>query len=398
MGRYDFDRIIERKGTSCLKYDFAKARLGRDDLLPMWVADMDFALPEEILSPIKERVDHGIFGYTEPDDEYYEVLEKWFSDHYGWEIKRSWNTVTPGVVYALAVAVKAFTNEGDAVLIQKSVYYPFQEVIEDNDRKCVSNDLKEVNGRYEIDFEDLETKIVSENVKLFILCSPHNPVGRVWSEEELKKMGDICLRHGVIVAADEIHCDFILTERDFTSYARLGEKYTSSAIICTSPSKTFNMAGLQVANIIIPDEKLRRVFRKANAASGYSQGNILGLTAAKAAYNNGGEWLKELLEYLKGNIDYFRGFLKENIPEARLIEPEGTYLLWVDFSQLVQDPVVLKKLIRDEAKLWLDDGDIFGKKTALFERFNIACPRSTVEEALHRLKSAVDSFKEKGKE
>ena len=391
MGKYEFDREIDRRGTGSLKVDFAMQRIGRDDLLPMWVADMDFALPEEVLAPIRARIDHGIFGYTEPDDRYYDVLEKWFRKRYGWEIRREWNTAVPGVVYGLTCAIRALTKPGEAVLIQEPVYYPFRMVIEDNGRICVSQPLLEKNGRYEMDFDGLEQAVVKNHVRAMILCSPHNPVGRVWTREELEKLDRICRKHGVFVIADEIHCDFILPGNRFTPFGTLGRESAANAVICTSPSKSFNMAGMQVSNILILDPQIREAFRRENEANGYSQPGAVGLEAARAAYEFGEEWLDELIVYLADNIEYFRAFLAENLPQLRLIEPEGTYLLWVDFSGVEKDPEELKRRIRDDARLWLDDGIIFGENGALFERFNIACPRRTVERALRQL---ADAFKQ----
>ncbi len=390
---YDFDRITDRKNTSCLKYDFGKARMGREDLLPMWVADMDFPLPREVLEALHGRIEHGIFGYTDPDDEYYAVLKKWFSHRYGWQIEREWNTVTPGVVYALAAAVRALTEPGDAVLIQEPVYYPFREVIRDNHRVCVSSPLvRRVDGdksRYVMDLADFEEKIKQNKVKLFLLCSPHNPVGRVWSREELERVSEICLRHQVRIVVDEIHCDFIFSGHHFTPYGTLEEKYTENAVICTSPSKSFNIAGLQTANILIPDRTLRLAFKKENAAAGYSQGNVMGITAVKAVYEKGERWLDALRAYLEENLVFFREYLEKNIPGAGLIEPEGTYLLWVDFSGVVDSYGELHSLLVDKAHLWLDEGVIFGGENALFARFNIACPRSVLEQGLSQLAEAV---------
>ena len=294
MGKYNFDRSIDRKNTSCLKYDFGMQRKGRTDLLPMWVADMDFALPEEILADFHKRIDHGIFGYTDPDAEYYAALDRWFSVHHGYHIQPEWVTLGCGVVYGLATGVKAFTEPGDAVLIQQPVYYPFREVIEDNGRKFVNNQLHYENGKYTIDFADFEQKIVDNNVKVFLLCSPHNPAGRVWSEEELTRMGDICLKHDVIIMDDEIHCDFVYAPHHFTGFLTLDEKYRKNLVLYNSPSKTFNVAGLQPANIIIPDEELRKRYRKANAAAGYSQGSIMGQVAVKSCYTKGDTWVKVL--------------------------------------------------------------------------------------------------------
>ena len=390
MGHYDFDRIIDRKNTSCLKYDFGMQRKGRTDLLPMWVADMDFALPDEILADFHKRIDHGIFGYTDPDAEYYAALDRWFSVHHGYHIQPEWVTLGCGVVYGLATGVKAFTEPGDAVLIQQPVYYPFREVIEDNGRKFVNSQLHYENGKYTIDFTDFKQKIEDNNVKVFLLCSPHNPAGRVWTKEELTRMGDICLKHNVIILDDEIHCDFVYAPHHFTSFLALDEKYRNNLVVFNSPSKTFNVAGLQPGNIIIPDENLRKRYRKANAAAGYSQGSIMGQVAVKSCYTKGDEWVKELVEYIAGNIAWVRDFVKENFPKATFVEPEGTYLVWIDFSGYGLSDDELEHLVVDEAKLWLDSGKIFGPATAQFERFNMACPRSTVEKAFQQLKDALE--------
>lgn len=391
MGKYDFDKIIDRRNTSCLKYDFGMQRKGRTDLLPMWVADMDFALPEEILADFHKRIDHGIFGYTDPDAEYFAALNRWTSTHYGYEIDSSWVTLGCGVVFGLATGVKAFTEPGDAILIQQPVYYPFREVIEDNGRTFINNQLHYENGKYTIDFDDFEKKIVENKVKVYMLCSPHNPAGRVWTRAELTRLGDICLKHNVIIMDDEIHCDFVYAPHKFTSFMTLGEKYRKNLVLYHSPSKTFNVAGLQPANIIIPDEALRRKYRKANAAAGYSQGSIMGQVAVKSCYTKGDEWVKELVDYIAGNIAYVRDFVKKNFPKATFVEPEGTYLVWIDFSGYGFTDEELEHLITDEAKLWLDSGKIFGPVTAQFERFNMACPRSVVEKAFNQLKVALDN-------
>lgn len=391
MGKYNFDKIIDRHGTSSLKYDFQKERRGREDLLPLWVADMDFALPEEILEDIHKRVDHGIFGYTDPKDDYFDALKGWYKRRQNLDIAKESVTVTPGIVYAIAVAVRAYTDEGDSVIIQEPVYYPFRETIELNKRKAVNNQLvyNKDKNKYEIDFQDFEKKIIDNKVKLFLLCSPHNPVGRVWTKEELTRLTDICIKHDVIIFADEIHSDFIYEGYEHTPILSLGEEVVKRTVMGVSPSKTFNIAGLQVANVIIPNEELRRKFRFQNDAAGYSQGSLLGMTALISCYNKGEQWFDELKEYLSGNIDYIRNFLKENLPEVTLIEPEGTYLIWLDFSKVTEDYKQLKKIIVDDAKLWLDPGIIFGRETALFERINVACPRSILELAMNRILAAV---------
>ena len=389
MGKYNFDEIIDRKNTSSLKFDFGIERKGRDDLLPLWVADMDFKLPDEIIEDIEKRVSHGIFGYTDPKDDYKKALKNWFSERHDIELEDEWNTVVPGIVYAIATTIRALTKPGDAVLIQQPVYYPFMETIKLNNRKVVNNQLVYRNDHYEIDFEDFEKKIIEEDVKLFLLCSPHNPVGRVWTKDELIRMADICLRHDVFIFADEIHSDFIYRGFKHTSFLTLGEKYIKKTVLGTSPSKTFNIAGLQVANIIIPDPDIRSSFKRENEAAGYSQGSVLGMTATTSAYTKGGQWVDELLEYLEGNLNFVRDFLKEKLPEIKLIEPEGTYLIWLDFSKITDSHKELEKLIVDDAKLWLDSGVIFGRETALFERINIACPRKILKQAMEQLYEAV---------
>lgn len=281
--KFDFDAVIERRGTDCLKYDFAVRRGKPEDVLPLWVADMDFKASEGIIDAIRKRAEHGIFGYTESGGSYFDAVAGWMGRRHGWEVKEDWLVKTPGVVFALAMAVKAYTKAGDGVLIQQPVYYPFTEVIEDNGRRAVSSDLLlGEDGKYHIDFEDFERKAAEEATTLFLLCSPHNPAGRVWTEEELLKMGEICLRHHVIVVSDEIHQDFVWGKRKHIVFANLGKEFESISVTCTSPAKTFNLAGLQVSNIFIPDKGLRRRFKKQIAAAGYSQLNAMGLTACAA--------------------------------------------------------------------------------------------------------------------
>ncbi len=363
--------------------------MGRDDLLPLWVADMDFKLPDEVISDIVKRADHGIFGYTDPGEGYLGPVRDWYKRRHGFDSESDWITVVPGVVYAIALTVRAFTEPGDAVLIQQPVYHPFAATIERNHRKMVNNQLIYKDGRYEIDFEDFERKIVEEKVKLFLLCSPHNPVGRVWSREDLKCLADICKKHDVMVFADEIHSDFVYKGYKHTSFICLGEEYWDRIIVGTAASKTFNLAGLQISNIFIPDENVRKRFRAENDITGYSEPNIFGMVATKSVYENGEQWLDELLEYLQGNLDYVREFLAEKLPKVKLVEPEGTYLLWLDFSEAVDDQKELKELIVDKARLWLNPGSIFGKETALFERVNIACPRSILKQAMEQLYEAM---------
>ncbi|MDD3796858.1 MAG: pyridoxal phosphate-dependent aminotransferase, partial [Lachnospiraceae bacterium] len=365
---------------------FAVERGREADLLPLWVADMDFPAAQPILDSLTAAVQHGIFGYSDAKESYFQALAGWYRTHFNWSIEKEWLVKTPGVVFALAMAVRALTREGDSVLIQQPVYYPFSQTIVSNHRKLVSSDLVLRDGHYEMDFEDFERKIVENEVKLFILCSPHNPVGRVWTQEELKTAGDICIRHGVLVVSDEIHSDFTYPGQHHYVFAGLKPEFAQNSIICTAPSKTFNLAGLQVSNILIPNKTIRVKFQNEITAAGYSQVNALGLIACQAAYTGGGEWLTQLKKYLKGNLDFVRSFLKENIPGVRLIEPEGTYLIWLDFGELGLDGEALDMLIEKKAKLWLDSGSMFGKSGEGFQRINIACPRKILEQAMDQLR------------
>ena len=388
--KYDFDQIIDRRGTSCLKYDFAVERGKREDVLPLWVADMDFRVAEPILKRLHACVDHGIFGYSEAKDDYFQAVAGWYREHFDWEVKRNWLVKTPGVVFALAMSVKAYTEPGDSVLIQLPVYYPFSEVIRDNGRKVVSNDLVlSEDGRYHIDFDDFEKKIVENNIKLFFLCNPHNPVGRVWTLEELKRIGNICLEHGVTVVSDEIHNDFIL-KGEHHVFAGIDERFADISVTCTSASKTFNIASMMISNIFIPGEALRRKFRRQLDAAGVSQLGILGLEATRAAYEHGEEWYQAMLSYVKANVEFAREYIKDNLKNVKLMDIEGTYLIWLDFRETGLTAKELDDLIINKAKLWLDSGRIFGKVGEGFQRINVACPRTTLKEALDRIKISLE--------
>lgn len=388
----DFDTVVDRRNTNCLKYDFAVYRGKPENVLPLWVADMDFKVSSYIEDAIINQARHGIYGYSEVAEEYFQVLKNWNYKHYNWNIERKWLVKTPGIVFALAMAVKAFSKKGESVLIQQPVYYPFSEVILDNERNLVDNTLVlQEDGSYKIDFEDFERKIVENNVKLYFLCNPHNPVGRVWTKEELTALGDICLKHKVIVVSDEIHADFDYTGRHIV-FADLKEEYKDISITCMAPSKTFNIAGLQLSNIFIPNRELKQRFKKEIAAAGYSQLNAVGLVAAKAAYENGEEWYQAMLSYVKDNIEYTRKYLEENLPVLKMTKPEGTYLVWIDFKGLGLSDDELEDLIINKAGLWLDSGLVFGKAGKGFQRINVACPRKTLQLALDKLKSAIDNI------
>ena len=389
MGQYDFNTVIDRRNTNSIKYDFAVERGKPADVLPLWVADMDFRVPEPVLEALHRAVSHGIFGYSDVKSEYYDAVSHWFSQRFDWQTQPEWLIKTPGVVFALAMAIRALTQPGEAVLIQPPVYYPFFSVIRDNGRTVVENELVYQDGRYTINFEDFERKIKEHRVKLFILCSPHNPVGRVWSLDELHRIGDICRKYDVFVVSDEIHCDFAFAEHPHHIFLAANPALTDRSIVCTAPSKTFNIAGLQVSNIWIPNEQVRKEFLKEIDRSGYSQLNTLGLAACQEAYNSGGPWLEQCRNYLRDNLDYLRDFLVEHIPQIRLVEPEGTYFAWLDCSGLGLSRRELNDLIVLQAKLWLDAGHIFGGHAGQFQRVVLACPRVTLQQALQRLERAV---------
>ncbi len=385
----DFDTIISRKDTRCLKYDFAKRRGMPEDVLPLWVADMDFKTSSYVEDALIERAKHGIFGYSEVQTPYFEIVKDWMKKHHDWEIQENWLVKTPGVVFALAMAVKAYTQPGDSILIQLPVYYPFSEVIEDNGRKVVSNTLYlGEDNRYHIDFDDFEKKIIQERIKLFILCNPHNPVGRVWTREELIRLGDICVKHHVIVVSDEIHQDFVFKGKHLV-FAGLKKEYEDISITCTSPSKTFNIAGMTISNIFIPNRDLKHRFCKELEASGTSQLGVMGLVACEAAYSKGEEWYRAMLSYVASNIEFTKKYVEENLHGVRMIEHEGTYLVWLDFRGTGLSVEELEELIVYKAKLWLDSGKIFGECGSGFQRINVACPRSVLSEALERIRIAM---------
>ena len=382
----DFDRIIDRKNTRCLKYDFAAKRGMPEDVLPLWVADMDFETSSYIEDALTERVKEGIFGYSDVQTPYFEIIRDWMIRHHDWEPQEKWLIKTPGVVFALAMAVKAYTDPGDKVLLQQPVYYPFSEVITDNGREVVSNDLVLTEeGTYKIDFADFEQKIIANGIKLFLLCSPHNPVGRVWTKEELETIGDICVKHGVTVVSDEIHNDFIW-EGTHTVFAGIKKEFADISVTCTSPSKTFNLASMLISNIFIPDQTLRRKFRKEMDRAGISQLSVLGLVATEAAYAHGDEWYAAMKNYVRDNIAFARAYVEENLPGVRMIDTQGTYLIWLDFRQTGLTVEELDHKIIYEAGLWLDSGKIFGKTGEGFERINVACPRAVLQEALDRIR------------
>lgn len=385
----DFDTVPNRRGTNCFKYDFAREMGMPEDVLPLWVADMDFPTAPAVLERLHALAEHGIFGYTGVKDAYFSAVHNWYAQRFSWETQRSWLVTTPGVVFAIAIAIRAFTQKGDAILIQQPVYYPFANKVTENDRQLVVNPLVLKNGRYEMDFADMERKIVDYRVKMLLLCSPHNPVGRVWTKEELLRVGEICQKHGVLVVSDEIHADFTYAGHTHRVFASVKSEFADFTITCTAPSKTFNLAGLQNSNIFIPNRQLRHAYKKELSACGCGGTNCMGMAACQAAYEAGADWLEQLKQYLAGNLAYIRQFLREKLPDIALIEPDGTYLVWLDLRKLGLTEQQQRQLIVQDAKLWLDTGTLFGQGGEGFERINIACPRTTIEQAMQRLERAV---------
>lgn len=381
---YDFDKEINRYNTNSLKYDYKKERGVPEDVIPLWVADMDFETAKEIKEALANKAMYGIFGYSEPTKSYFEAFNRWFLKYHGWSIEAKEIVLTCGVVQALATAVNILTSESDYVLINNPVYYPFTSVIVDNKRKLVSSDLINNSGRYEIDFNDFEKKIIKNNVKLYILCSPHNPVGRVWTKNELEKIVDICKKHKVFIVSDEIHCDFTYNDNKHYSLAHYKD-YLDNIIVCTSATKTFNLAGLQVSNIYIKNDIIRNRFKIELDSKGFSQANIMGIVATEAAYTYGDTWLKELKEYLYNNYLYVSDYINNYLPKIKVTPLEGTYLVWLDFKDLGLNEKELKDFMLNKAHLWTDLGYIFGESGKGFVRINIACPKSILKEALDNL-------------
>ena len=383
--KFDFDTVVNRKNTNAIKYDLAKKRGKPEDAVSLWVADMDFPTAPCIQKAVAEKAAHGIWCYSRPDNRYYDALKKWYKERHNFEVQNEWVVNTPGVCFALATAVKAFTNEGESVLIQKPVYYPFFNIINSLQRKVVNSSLILKNNHYEIDFDDFERKIVQENVKMFILCSPHNPGGRVWTKQELQKISEICLAHNVLVVSDEIHSDITFGSNVHTVYGSLSEQALKNSIICTAPSKSFNLAGLQFSNIFIADEKLRKAFSEELDKTGYDEPSVFGIVAATAAYSEGADWFDSVKSYIWENILFAKNYIEENAPQIKVLVPEGTYLLWLDFSKTGLSDSEINDRVLNKAKVWLDSGSMFGKEGEKFQRINCATPRIILEDALKRI-------------
>ncbi len=391
MIKYNFDEIIDRWNTDCIKYDFAWEYFGTNDLIPMWVADMDFRTPDFIMEAIRKRASHQILGYSKRSDNFYNAINQWYKRRQNWLVEKEWIIITPGIVPALHFAVRAFTRPGEKVLIQPPVYHPFFSVISDNRRQVLANPLKLVNGRYIMDLDNLE-RIIDKKTKLFLLCHPHNPVGRIWSPGELTDLAMICRKNGITIISDEIHSDLILPGFKHQPLASLPGDFRDITITCVAPSKTFNIAGLSTSVVIIPDRGLREKFNTEIETAHLWLGNIFGNMALEAAYTSGDQWLDQLMIYLQHNFELLGQFLKQHIPDIRLIIPEATYLAWLDMRDIPIPNSKLKDFMIRKAGLGCNDGVTFGKEGEGFQRMNIACPAALLEKALYQLRDAVNNL------
>ncbi len=385
----EFDAVIDRAGTYAFKWEFRRHCKARD-IIPLWVADMDFAAPEGVRRAVQERAAHGVYGYTLLPESYYQAVISWMRQRFGWEVRKKWIVFTPGVVPALNFAVQAFTEAGDRVIVQPPVYYPFFLAVENNGRELLHSPLRIEDGRCGMDLDHLRS-VIDGRTRLLILCSPHNPTGRVWTEEELKGLAELCAKHNLIIVSDEIHADLVSPDHTHKPLAALLPEMADRIVTCTSPNKTFNIAGLQMANTIIPDKELRKRFQQAVHSAGIELANAFGVVALEAAYTTEGEaWLARLLDYLWGNFSLLREFAEERFPDLRVFPLEGTYLAWLDCRALHPDDKKLKDILLRHG-VWLDEGSKFGPGGEGFLRLNIACPRTLLEKALERMAAAFSS-------
>lgn len=392
--KYNFDKIIERRGTDSVKYDLLKQLYGRDDVLPMWVADMDFEVPDFIRSALAERLEHPIYGYTWRPERFYEIIAGWLDRRHDWKLDPGTINFSPGIVPALNLCVLAYTNPGDKVLVQPPVYFPFFSAVKNHQRELVYNQLLDTDGKYSIDYDDLEAKFKA-GVKLMLFCHPHNPVGRAWSEEELRKLAELCLRYKVKVLSDEIHSDLLLFGHKHIPLASLDREIADLTITCVAPSKTFNLAGMHSSALIIENTELKKTYDKILDDIHVGGGNLFGMVAMEAAYREGDAWLDELNAYLEANFTLLQNFLQEKLPEIIVSPLEATYLAWLGFKKLGMDDKALTAFMVNEAKLGLVDGPRFGSGGESYQRMNIALPKSLLKQALDQLKEALDRAKKK---
>jgi len=397
--KYDFDRVVDRKNTFSRKWEKNTELFGTEDVLDMWVADMDFPCPEPVVRAVMDRAAHPIYGYTFPPDSLYEAIQMHLEKHYGWKVKKEWITFTSGVVNGLYTAVQTISHPGDEIIVQPPVYYPFYGSIKNVGCSTALNPLKFDGERYTMDIDNLRDLFRSSTrfpaktprIKGLVLCSPHNPVGRVWTRDELAEMAEVCLQNRCVIMSDEIHCDLLVRGAKHTVTSMLSKEVEQNTITLMAASKTFNLAGLSTGFVIIPNDDLRREYTFLRA--GQNSGNLFGYAALEAAFRYGDEYMDQVREYLNGNIDLFVEYIDSHVPGVKVIRPEGTYLVWVDLRGLGLSPIALQTFMRDKARLALDDGFAFGLGGEGFQRFNMACPRSFVMEALTRLEKAVKDLR-----
>lgn len=386
MNMYDFNQKTNREHTSSVKWGMTKQIFGADDVLPMWVADMDFSPPNEVKEAIQERVDHGIYGYTYSPPSTTESIQQWLKKRHGWEINHSWILYSSGVVPSISIAIEAFTAPGDKVMLQSPVYTPFFEMIEKNNRKLVNTPLKLINNRYEIDFTLFEDHL-KDGVKLFLLCNPHNPSGRVWTKEELTRIGELCYQYNCLILSDEIHSDLILKNKH-VPIASLNETFSDITITCIAPTKTFNLAGLQASAVVVPNKQLRKAFKDIQERQGFFSLSTFGIIGMEAAYRSGEQWLEELLVYLRENVHTVKEYIDIHLPGISMMEPEGSYLIWLNCREIHLSDEEIKNRLLNKGKLALEPGIKYGPGGEGFVRMNVACPKEVVLEGLERLKKA----------
>ncbi|MDR2139087.1 MAG: PatB family C-S lyase [Tannerella sp.] len=391
MKVYSFDEVIERQGTDCLKYDRLDRYFGKKNLMPFWVADMDFRTPDFIVDALKQRCEHPVFGYTFPSDSYAESIRRWIHALYGWEVRSEWLSFIPGVVKGIALALEYFTRPGDGVIIQPPVYHPFRIVPESLQRRVVYNPLRLSNGVYEMDFDHLES-VIDRDCKALILSSPHNPGGIVWTRETLQKLAEICHRRRLLVLADEIHAEMVWPAFTHHAFPTVSSEAAECSIVFMAPSKTFNIAGIVSSYAVVPNDALRRAFYTFLKAGEFHEGTIFSYIAATAAYTHGAEWRRQMLEYVMGNMALVDTFLAEHLPQIKLYPPQASFLAWLDCRELGLSQQELVRLVEDKAGLAFNNGVTFGKEGTGYMRMNVGCPRSRVEQALFALKKAVNSL------
>jgi cystathionine beta-lyase len=388
--KYNFDEIIDRRNTSCVKFDAVAERLGRNDFIPLWVADMDFLSPPCVIEALRKRVEHGIFGYTFPSPEYYRSIIDWLQKRHCLTVKKECLTFVPGIVKGIAFALDEFTEKGDKVIIQPPVYHPFRIITEGLERQVVTNPLVLENGRYRMDVDGLKKTVAENDCKVFILCNPHNPGGRIWLPEELAEVAEICNEKDILVISDEIHADLALPGNKHTPFAAVSEKAAQNSITFMAPSKTFNIAGIVSSFALIPNSAIFKRYVEYLEKRELNQGNLFAYTATQAAYEGGEDWLNELLKYIQGNIDFVSNFIEKNIPQIKVMKPEASFLLWLDCRELGLSQKELVRLFTDKAHLMLNNGTMFGKEGEGFMRMNVGSPRAVIEKAMNNLKNAID--------